>query len=357
MAWIAAAPAMGYLFSAVWARQMEGRSKLPFVFVTWLIARGLFIFTPLVQNASQFVFLVAITPLIFSVSNPAYAAIMKEVYPDAQRGRLMSWARVLMSGMTLLAALVMGRLMDIGLDFRWAFAVGGVFGAASAAAFSRVPVPTSSEEPETRISTMEYVRDTLGILRRNPGYRWYTFSVFIYGFGNIITTTLMPMHQVDRFHITNTQVANLQNITSVMTILAFFYWGSFVDRRGPLLTVLLCLVVILTVPITYILATDVRQLYFAAAATGVANAGIDLGYLNTTLLFAEPGRASQYQALHSSFFGLRGSIAPFCAVPLLTSFGPRTAFFSAMCIMMTGTVVQLLAMRDYRQGNAHSSAG
>src|SRR5437879_1060890 len=42
-----AAPAIGYLFATLWARQMEGRSKLPFVTLTWLVSRGLFLLTPL----------------------------------------------------------------------------------------------------------------------------------------------------------------------------------------------------------------------------------------------------------------------------------------------------------------------
>src|SRR5438270_1231616 len=42
-----AAPAVGYLFAIIWARQMEGRSKLPFVTITWVLSRGLFLLTPL----------------------------------------------------------------------------------------------------------------------------------------------------------------------------------------------------------------------------------------------------------------------------------------------------------------------
>ena len=41
-----AAPAIGYLFATLWARQMEGRSKLPFVTLTWTVSRGLFLLTP-----------------------------------------------------------------------------------------------------------------------------------------------------------------------------------------------------------------------------------------------------------------------------------------------------------------------
>src|SRR2546423_242665 len=94
IAWISAAPALGYIFATVWARQMEGRSKLPFVYWTWLIARGAFLLAPMIHTRGQYVALVCLTPIIFSISTPAYTATMKEIYPDRQRGRLMSVVRI-----------------------------------------------------------------------------------------------------------------------------------------------------------------------------------------------------------------------------------------------------------------------
>src|SRR2546421_8959242 len=74
MAWISAAPAVGYLFATIWARQMDGRNKLPFVYWTWFFARGLFVFTSLLHTPRQVVTLVTFTPILFSISTPAYTA-------------------------------------------------------------------------------------------------------------------------------------------------------------------------------------------------------------------------------------------------------------------------------------------
>jgi MFS family permease len=352
MGWIAAAPALGYLFATLWARQMDGRAKMPFVFWTWLLARGLFAAAPLVRSRDQFVVLVCVTTLIFSVSTPAYTAIMKEIYPDRQRGRLMSFVRMFVAGTTLVTALVVGRMLDSGTSWQTVFLVGGAFGAMSAVAFRRIPVMAVAKEAGPRISRREFYADTFGILLRNPGYRWFTASVFVSGFGNLIATTVYPIHQVDRFHITNTEVANLQNIGSIATIGAFIFWGGYLDRRGPLSTVLLAICGNLVVPVIYSLATGVEALYLGAAIFGVAMAGVELGYLNTTLLFAEPGKAAQYQALHSTFFGLRGSIAPHCAIPLLHGLGPERLFLVAFGILLVGVGLQAVSMRDYRRAGA-----
>jgi hypothetical protein len=356
MGWLAAAPALGYVFATVWARQMEGKAKLPFVYWTWLVARGLFILAPFVRTREQFVALVCATPIVFSVSTPAYTAIMRDIYPDALRGRLMSVVRIVLNTVTLATALLAGRMLDAGVDWQTVFCVGGVFGALSALAFSRIRVPTSNEGAHAPASTLAFLKDTFAILRRNPGYRWFTASVFVYGFGNIVATTVYPIHQVDHFQITNTEVANLQNVAAAATVLGFFFWGWFMDRRGPLLTVLIAIVIVCTMPLIYAAATRVEVLRVAAAAGGLAMSGIELGYLNTTLLFAEPGRAAQYQALHSSFFGIRGTIAPQLAIPLMHAVGPRNAFYVAEGIMLCGVLLQVVSMRDFRRHSRQRDA-
>jgi MFS family permease len=169
------------------------------------------------------------------------------------------------------------------------------------------------------------------------------------GFGNIVATTLYPIYQVDRFHVTNTQVANLQNLSAIGTIVGYFFWGGFLDRRGPLTTVLASLSFNLAVPLLYAEGWGMGALYIASLTMGLCMSGVDLAYLNTTILFAEPGKTAQYQALHSSFFGLRGSIAPHCAVPLMAWLGPQRAFLCAFFIICAGVGLQLISMRDYRR--------
>jgi MFS family permease len=350
-----AAPAIGYLFAIIWARQMEGRSKLPFVTVTWVLSRGLFLLTPLLirgpYRADFFIGLIVLTPILFSVSTPAYTAIMKDIYPDKHRGRMMAYVRVGAAGAMLLTARIMGNLQEHhGLDFRWMFFIGGIFGVGTAYAFSRLRLPpvTGNAMPPP---LGWFLRDTFSILRTNKGYRWFTASVFITGFGNLIATTYYPIYQVDHFHITPTQISNMQNIGGMASIFALFFWGWYMDRYGSLATVLVAVFVNCLTPVLYAFGTSMAYLYVAATVMTMTSAGIDLGYLNTTLTFAEPGRAAQYQAVHSSFFGLRGTIAPLLAIPLLSAVGHSwlNAFLICLGIMIFGVLFQFFSLQSYRR--------
>ncbi|MCS6777684.1 MAG: MFS transporter [Chthonomonadaceae bacterium] len=357
-----AAPAIGYLFALLWARQMEGRAKLPFVTRTWLVSRGLFLLTPLLVTGRfqlpAFLFLICATPILFSISTPAYTAIMKDIYPDEHRGRLMSLVRVGTTGAMLITTPLMGWLQEhAGLDFRWMFALGGAFGIATAGAFSRLRLPRTPPTPPPPVG--QFLRETFRVVFENPGYRWFTASVFVTGFGNLVAGTLYPIYQVDHFRITPTQIGIMTNALTIAALISLFFWGWFLDRYGSLTVVLLAVTINCLTPICYLLAPSIQWIYLAAACTGFAQSGIDLGYLNTTLMFAETGKAAQYQAVHSTFFGLRGTIAPLLAIPLLHAAGGnfQRAFLICTGIMLAGLGLQAVSLGSYRrQQRARTSA-
>ena len=350
-----AAPAIGYLFALFWARQMEGKSKLPFVTITWLLSRGMFCLTPLLVRGAfateWFLMLICLTPILFSVSAPAYTSIMKEIYPDEHRGRLMSYVRIGMAATMLISARVMGVLQEhYGLDYRWMFAFGGVFGILTAYAFFRLrlapPLPSEGEKP----SLGEFFKDTFGILRRNRQYRFFTISVILSGFGNLLANTYYPVYQVDEFHITPTQIATLQNVGGILSLISLFFWGWFLDRFGSLTCVLAAVLLNCCTPAMYAMAPHIGWLYLGSALQSAAQSGVDLGYLNTTLSLSEPGRAAQYQSLHSFFFGLRGTIAPLIAFPLLGVLGGvwGRGFWLCFFVMLAGVLFQSFALRSAR---------
>lgn len=353
-----AAQAIGYIFALIWARQMEGRSKLPFVTITWTIARGSFLLTPLLVQGQQsrlmFVAMLCATPIIFSISTPAYTSIMKDIYPDKLRGRLMSYVRVGLYATMLLSARLMGIWQEhYNLDFRVMCAIGGVFGVGTAVAFSRLRLPVSHHElapPPIK----QFMRETFQIVVHNPGYRWFTVSVFVSGFGNLVANTLYPIYQVDHFKITPTQIATMQNISGLLAMISLFFWGHILDRYGSLAAVLMAASALCLQPLCYAFGPSIGWLYAGAAIAGAVGSGIDLGYLNTTLMYAEPGRAAQYQALHSTFFGLRGTIAPLLAAPLLIVLNRNfpAAFSLSMVIMVIGAVFQGMSYRYNLQRGA-----
>jgi MFS family permease len=348
IALLAAAPFLGNLCSPLWARQMEGRSKMPFVQGSWISARSLLFLMPLAFTAWPFVAIVGGLQFVGTIATPAYTSLMKDIYPDRARGRLMGYVRVIAQVMTFFATLAAGRLLDHSVSYRLLFPIAGMLGIGAALAFSRVRALPENSAPapdceEKKLTNREFAMDTLTILRDNEPYRWFAFSVFTYGFGNLMVTPLYGLYQVDVLRISNTQVANLANFASLWSILGFIFWGWLMDRIGAPRTVLFSIFCIASIAVVYLCAHTVNGLLFASALSGFGFAGIELSYLAAILAYAEGGRAAQYQSLHSLLLGVRGILAPLIGIPLMKAHGYTTAFTVGFILMALGGAMQYLA--------------
>ncbi len=348
---LTAAPFIGSLLAPLWARQMMGRSKMPFCVYSWTFARALFFGMFLVTQAWHFVLLIGTAQIIGSISGPAYTALMKDIYPDEERGRAMALVRVGAYSALFVVSFIAGHLLDSGVPFRYLFPSAAVIGIAGAWCFSRVPVreTVSPVQPQKRVSAVAFWLDTVAILRHNRGFRWFAASVMAYGFGNLVAFTLYPLYQVDRLNITNTQVATLTNTASISSIIAFMYWGHFMDRHGALWTALVNILIQCVMPIVYFFSGAWWHLIPASVAQGVAGAGIELAYLNVILTLSEEGKEAQYQALHSMLLGVRGTVAPFVAVPLLHLLGFHASFMVCLALMLIGAYTQAVSLSAYRK--------
>jgi MFS family permease len=347
------APFVGNLFSPFWARQMDGHSKLSYCVFGWSGARALMLLTPFVITAWHFTGMIAIMQLIFTITMPAYISMMKDIYPDRSRGRMMGYVRAALQTTALLATLVSGYLLDHGVSFRILFPIAAVIGIFSAFCFGRVRAlkqeslqGKSEKAPDTPTVPITY-RNTLGILKTNVPYRWFAISVMVYGLGNLMAQPLYGLYQIERFHASNTQISYLANIAAIFGVAGNFFWGRYMDKHSPPHTVLMSIYIAASISAVYFLAPTLQWLYIAAALTGFGFAGIELSYMASILLYAEPGRAAQYQSLHALLVGIRGIIAPLIAIPLMRHTSYETAFTATLVLMLLGGFCQRYARHQH----------
>lgn len=357
-----AASAVGSMAALFYANAMEGRKKMPFVVWPGVIGRGLFVLAPFATTPLTFTMMVFSALGLQSIVGPAYAAVLKEIYPDRQRGRIMAYIRVGMAFAAFATTFLVGAMMKGGripflnwsmpkLDYRAIFPIAGLLGAGSSIAFGTIKTaPVDPSHPSNRRgSTLGYLLGTLSILREDRGFAWFLAAIFVSGFGNLIAIPFYPIMQVDVLHITSTWVAILANTATVFAMLAFFYWGKTIDARCPLRATMINVLITACIQLIYFATTKVWMLLPAAMLAGIAASGTELAYFNSILHFAKDGKESQYQALHAFLFGIRGTIAPLLA-PVLTGLGVgvRTVFLASALLMVVGALMQMRSMRSDR---------
>ncbi len=204
-------------------------------------------------------------------------------------------------------------------------------------------------------------------MREDHAYRWFALSVFTYGFGNLLTTPIVPLIQVDELRITKAQLAVLFNLMQGIAILSYFYWGRYVDRHGPQRAVVVNVLLNCLVPVVYIgtgafPGASAWALLPAYVVSGIVLAGIDLSYFSAILTFAGPDNASRYQALQSFLLGIRGTIAPFIGSALASALrvhdlNLRWAFALGMLFMLVGAWMQYVVMRRQEAQRALRNVG
>ncbi|MCC2668287.1 MAG: major facilitator superfamily 1 [Armatimonadetes bacterium] len=376
LALLTAAPFIGNLLALFLARAMEGSRKVPFVKWCHIVGRFCVSLAFFATSAVPFAAVIAASQLIGAVPTPAYAAIIKDVYPVSQRGRILSISRASIVVAQIVATLLAGWLLTF-VSYQYVFPAGAVAGMAAAVVFSRIqrepnippdeePAPEAATRPAIErmghgiTETGRFIWNTLGILKTDPAYRWFALSVFTYGFGNLLTVPIIPVLQVDELHIETWQISVMTVAQQVVMVGSFFYWGRFVDLKSPQLGVVVNVLLNAIVPLVYIAAGTVLpgnpwMLIPAFIITGVVGAGIDLSYFSALLTFAGERDVGRYQALQSFLLGVRGTIAPFIGggmVQVLKDhhLNLRWAFVVSLVFMLAGCWMQRVAMRRQQRG-------
>ncbi len=317
-----ALPFAGMMLAGFYAHFTRTSNQLRAVFWPLFIGRGTLLLMPFSGSAALYSLLITPMMLSGSIISPAYAAVMTQIYPVNCRGKLMALVRVGMAITALITTQLIGALLkqDI-ISYKWIFAAGGIFGAMSALVFSTIK-PKNSPESSIVVKKktgLEYAKGLFQVLKADTAYQSYLVGTFLFGFGNILLYTQMPIFQVDNLHISGQQVAILANISTVFWMLSYPFWGRYVDTRSPIKATVICIFMICLIPVNYILAINPWYLIPSAVINGIVMSGIELSYFSGIVYFTKPGLNAEYQSIYAILGGIRGLIAPFC-VPLLLAF-------------------------------------
>jgi DHA1 family inner membrane transport protein len=353
---MSAAPFIGNLFALLWANSVQGKPKMPYVVWPCIIGRGLFIAMLFVVTPFWYAAIVTVSQFLVTICGPPYAAIMKDIYPDSSRGRMMGYVRVVIALGNVLTALAVGHLLG-GWNYRFVFPIAAAFGILSTMFFRTIKTsPPSDEEIADKKRIHEFMIDSVKLLGEDRRFFWFSLSVFIYGFGNLLLLPVFPIFQVDRLHYGTGDVAWLTLVFNVVWMFSYLFWGRYVDEVHPLRAILINVLLSMLIPLNYVLVgllhnPSIYLLFPSAVFSGVNAAGIELAYFNSVMRFAEPRRVATYMALFTWLGGIRGSIAPFLGAAAMRVFNTHGwdlsyLFVTSMVIMFIGLLTQVVGMRE-----------
>lgn len=294
---------------------MRRRRTMSFAVTVWLIARSIFLLFAFVTDVGWALVLLAFFWILETFPSPAYTRIIQAIYPDSVRGQVMAVVRLGMVAAILLITPLAGWILDV-WGYRVLFPAAALLGILSTVLFARLevnegPLPPRQTRPLSGLWE---------IVRSNRNFALYLLGIAIYGIGALLGFALYPIVQVDRLGLSYSEIGLLGLAQSAFWLLGFIYWGRQIDRRGGLWVLRVNCAIAAIIPASYIWAEAGWMLLPAFIAQGIISAGVDLGFINTSIQLAEPEKLVEYSALQTTVIGLRGMLAPFLG-SLMLRFG------------------------------------
>lgn len=341
VALVVAGPFIGHLLSPIGIYLLSGFPPVRVVAGAVTAARAVFLVGVLVATTPLVLAMTTVTFWIVTLSNiAAYTTVMAAIYPDQERAQAMGKVRVGAAVAGVISAGVAGVAIDAA-SATVVFAVATVLSLPGALAFFWV-----RDEGRARVRE----RPGLHIARdiwNDHRYRGFLIASTVFGLGNLMNGTIVPLMLVDRFDAPNSFVGGMAALASLTAVAAYVVWGRLIDRGSSLHLTAYNSALLIALPLAYLLAPSYWALLPAAIVQGVVNAGFDITYHTNVVQAAPPGRVLDYATAQSFALGIRGTIAPFVASVLLGVVEPRVVLVVVIAFMAAGVALYLRAVREF----------
>ncbi|KRE57853.1 MFS transporter [Paenibacillus sp. Soil750] len=334
---LAAAPAIGLLFSPIWAGRIEQSNPKPFVIIPNVIGRALLLLPAFFGAPSVYVVTAIIFYFLMGIQAPAYPALITRMYQPELRGRLMGYVRVAMGAIMIPLAYIVGSWTDKSGP-SGPLITAAITGVISILFLSRVKEIALPTKVSARKSSF---KEQLKLVRNHRELVVFFAATTLTGFGNILASPLYQIIQVRELQLNNIEIALARISYYVCLLVAYFVVGWVIDRFSAKQTLVYGLAAFAIVPLLYGIFGNYPAVIIGSGIQGIGDAIWDIGIL-AYIFRVVPGREAVVFGLHLMLFGIRGSIAPLLSTGL-SDYMPISGLLIAAAICgCIGTVIFLL---------------
>lgn len=334
---LTAAPAIGMLWSPVWAHLMRGRSTKPFVLWPLVIGRMSVILTGALLTPVAFLVTAFIVNFMNGIQAPAYPALLARMYPPALRGRLMGYVRVAQGTLLIPLAYVVGQWSQHQGD-RWPLIGAALMGTLSVILFSRVREVEPADpqgHPEARRRRIHPIFGNWQVARASRPLTIFLVATMVTGFGNLLAGPIYQIYQVHTLNLSNAQIGFTRVLYYVALLVAYFAVGWIIDTWSPRRAMFIGMGAYALAPALYVLDGSFTAVMISCALLGVGDAVWDIGCMSY-IFRAVPGREAEAFGLHFLLFGVRGAIAPLVSTAMTHAMSLTDIFLIAIGICALG---------------------
>jgi MFS family permease len=289
---------------------------------------------------------------------PHRNALMRANYPLEIRGRVYGMITSVAVLSSMGAAILAGALID--RDARWArvvFPTAAVLGLLAHSMLARIrwrregtePAPEAARVPLGR-ALREGWSSTWRTLRDDRDFRDFEANFVLYGLGLLAAVPLIVTYAERDLGLSPVQWTAADRFALPVTqLLLVPVVGRLTDRIGVVRVGALSFALVGAFFASMLFVTGPRSLVAAYVVYGVCMAGVNVSWALGPLLFAPPGRAHHYAAVHMAMVGIRSALGPALGYLVATLASFRAALGMAVALEAVA-VARMWALARRRKG-------
>ncbi len=342
VALVVAGPFIGHLISPVGIYLLSGLPPVRVVAGVVTTARGVFLAGVLVATTPLMLAMTTVAFWTVTIANiAAYTTVMAAIYPSGERAQAMGRVRMGAAVAGIASAAVAGVVIDA-VPAQLVFAAVALISIPGGVAFFWI-----RDEGRTEVTSRRPIHHVARDIWNDRRYRRLLFANTVFGLGNLMNGTVIPLMLVDHFDAPNSFVGATAALASLTAVAAYLVWGRLIDRGSSLQLSAYGSALLLLVPLTYLLAPNIWFLVPLAVVQGLVNAAFEITFHTNVVQAAPPGRVLDYATAQSFILGIRGTIAPFLASVLLGILEPRVVLLVILTFMTAGISLYFRAVREF----------
>lgn len=341
MALLSMAPFIGSLFTLYWSRLSSNTNEMHFFLFIKFLARIVLLLMCLAVNPFIFIFVVFLNSLLEQAGSPAYVGIIKQIYPEEYRGRAMGYVRVEQAISAIFACWIGGILLDH-YNYQYIFPLSALLGIFSLNYFRKIKIKNYKTLKRNSQKRNIFPGEILEVFQKDKRFLFYSIAFFCWGFGNLLALPLYPIFLVDNLKLSNILIGKLSSLSSFMWIISYFFWGRLIDKKGPINSLLLCILISSFIPLFYARAYNIWPIILASIFSGFNVGGGELSRISFITRISTQKEVQKYWGIDYTLMGVRGIIAPLAGINLMKFLGIKIAFISSFGVILLGFILMVM---------------
>jgi MFS family permease len=305
---------------------VRGRAKQPFILSIGMLCRAVILLFLFCQTFWVFFIIIAVYDVFSALLTPPVFGFWQQNISDKARNQLWGINVTISTVVSMAAAYGAGIIYDIDpMSFRWVLACAALLGMLGTAILAFSPSRGNYKYSHEAVPytfhnlVIQPVKSFYELMKRDHWFASYEKMYALYGFAIMMLFPLMPLYLADISKMSYEQAGfTFGVLDQVGVIICSPFWGTLMDRIGPIKTSSVVFGLLMVFPAMLLLGmwpgislgTNHWFVYIGYILHGVAMSGVSVTWSLGPMVFAGSSDPSPYAGAHVTITGIRGSIFP-----------------------------------------------